>query len=499
MNDPHKLAQLQRLDPLCNAIFPFLHNPSLATKSISRHFKFVTNLIKQNAFYVNYNNILCIKSNAKYPNHRIVIPQRLIKTVLLQVHSSIHSNHPGIIQTRHAIECKYWWYQYSSDVTAFVQQCNQCQLTKGYKSQKIGKLNPIFSSSHGEIVHFDFAGPFHKSLNIMVIVDNYTGAVMFVPCTNQTAATVIECILQHWLPIHGMPRSIITDQGRGFIDRLNIQIYELLGIRKLFTSRYHPQSNAKAERMVQELKKQLRLLNISLDNALVSSKHSAHAIRQIKLLLPSIQFATNQRCRNFCKTSPHEMLYGTNLHDIQDIALKIKQLSQIKSNTEKSKHELIEQLKTRLSALHTHYDNAHQRYVIIMKRNFDRNKSNPIFKINDLVAYYVGDRANTSKKLRRRFTGPWRIINKISHNTYEIINDDTGDTMSCHAQMLKTYHKNDFTPLNDFEATERNKFNLKRKYNKHHKKLIQMQNNPRFPNSAEYDIIPSSDSNHSIN
>ena len=45
--------------------------------------------------------------------------------------------------------------------------------------------------------------------------------------------------------------------------------YETLGIKKMYTSAYHPQTNGKAERCVQEVKKAIRMINLDMDNELV--------------------------------------------------------------------------------------------------------------------------------------------------------------------------------------------------------------------------------------
>ena len=302
----------------------------------------------------------------------------------------------------------------------------------------------------------------------MVIVDNYTGATMYIPTEGQTAAIVIYCLMQHWVPIHGLPKTVITDNGKGFASLLNQEIYKLLGIHKLFTSRYHPQTNGKAERMVQELKKHLRVLKIELDNDLVNvsnTQDTTRAIEQIKLLLPSIQFAVNQRHRNFCQTSPHQMIYGTNLREIPDLPKSLQQLESLEQSNDikmakQTKIEIIDKLRKQIKAMHNQYDIKHSKYVLIMKQNFDQNKTDPTLQINDYVAYYVGDRANTSRKLRRRFTGPWKIINKLNNNTYQILNEDTNETMACHVQMLKRYNKQEFTPLATYEQTENNRRKL---------------------------------------
>ena len=89
----------------------------------------------------------------------------------------------------------------------------------------------------------------------MIIVDNYTGYIMLHPTFGQTAEDVIMSLWNVWRPIHGIPTKMLSDRGQGFIAQCNQEMYKTFGIKKLFTSSYHPETNAKAERCVQEAKK----------------------------------------------------------------------------------------------------------------------------------------------------------------------------------------------------------------------------------------------------
>ena len=489
--NPDNMRQSQHNDPICMNIIHSIKHPTFKSTRLAKYFKFVMKLLNRNQFYLNSNQLLCIKPDKHHPQARLVIPQSLIKHILQHTHKSVHRNHPGQHATQKQIELRFWWYQYATDVTNYVKECNECQLGKGTKSKKLGKLAPLNASQHGELVHFDFAGPFHKSLNILVMVDNYTGVSMFIPTNTQTANEVIRCLIQKWMPIHGMPRNLVTDRGKGFIDALNQEIYTIFGIHKLFTSRYHPQTNATAERMVQELKKQYRLLNITLDNGITNDKTpaaKAAAIRRIKLLLPSIQFALNQRIRSFCDASPHQLLYGRNLNEIEDVALQIQELTKLRqSTTKKSKLQLINELNDHLNVLRNNFNKNHAKYVIIMKRKFDMDKKDHSYEIGQLVAYYVGDRANKSRKLQRRFTGPWQITEMLRHNTVKLLNRDTGATMACHVQMLKPYNKEEFTPLSSYTQSQiqKQKIENKQKKEKRERNKLKQNNNNKQDKSTQ--------------
>ena len=47
---------------------------------------------------------------------------------------------------------------------------------------------------------------------------------------------------------YGLPKKILSDQGRNFESHLVANLFKLMGIQKLHTSPYHPQTNDQCER-----------------------------------------------------------------------------------------------------------------------------------------------------------------------------------------------------------------------------------------------------------
>ena len=379
-------------------------------------------------------------------------------------HCVNHLGHPGVTSLARILILKYYWPHLHKDVETYVQQCIPCQLGKGSKSYKRGKLAPLVARAHNEIVHMDFAGPFYGKFYILIIVDKFTGMTMLLPCYSPSAEVVVHSILYNWYAQHGLPRTICTDRGSGFIAEANQVVCKFLGIKRLFTSSYHPQTNSKAERVVQETKKALRMVNIQLDDALTTKSFNKNPtdidywIKTITLLLPSIQFSINQKIHNMTLVSPHMMLFGKNLNDIVDLKLARKLHDNLPSDfDQKSLFEVKRQLQHIIEQTHERYHEKYDKYVIIMKDNYDIDKHHDYFKINDLVAYYIGDRAATNKKLRCRFTGPWKVIERVRHNTLKIKNLIDGKEITTHVGMLKRYYEKHFTPLDEIEKTERAK------------------------------------------
>ena len=89
-------------------------------------------------------------------------------------------------------------------------------------------------------------------------------------------------------------------------------------------------------------------------------------------------------------------------------------------------------------------------YVSNVLLNYNKHRHNDKFEIDDLVVYYVGERNYPMRKIRSRFTGPFRVIKRINHNTVTIYNEETQQDISCHTQKLKKFHPNEFTKEQDY-------------------------------------------------
>ena len=91
-----------------------------------------------------------------------------------------------------------------------------------------------------------------------MFVDCYSRYTILVPSSNHTANTVSEALLRHVVPYFGMPRRLLSDQGREFISKVWSKMLRSLGIQRVLTSPYHPEGNAINERSHRTLNNMLR-------------------------------------------------------------------------------------------------------------------------------------------------------------------------------------------------------------------------------------------------
>ncbi|SOV03534.1 uncharacterized protein UDID_19082 [Ustilago sp. UG-2017a] len=89
---------------------------------------------------------------------------------------------------------------------------------------------------------------------ILVVVDCLTKMAIFVPTTNKLdAPELAKLFLRHVYLKHGLPTSIVSDQGSEFTSHFWCSLSTLLGIETHFSSAYHPQSDGQTERINQVL------------------------------------------------------------------------------------------------------------------------------------------------------------------------------------------------------------------------------------------------------
>ena len=125
----------------------------------------------------------------------------------------------------------------------------------------------------------DLMGPFPPSfgnLYILLVVDYVFKWVEAISCPRNDADIVVGFIQRNILSRYGPPRTIISDEGNRFANKLFAKLLSRYGVRHAMGLAYHPQSNGQAEISNREIKNILekrvntsrRDWSVKLDDAL---------------------------------------------------------------------------------------------------------------------------------------------------------------------------------------------------------------------------------------
>ena len=68
---------------------------------------------------------------------------------------------------------------------------------------------------------------------------------------NQTAKSVAKCLYQGYISVFQAPARLLSDRGANFMSSMIKEMCKTLGVRKLQTMPYYPQTNGLVERLHQ--------------------------------------------------------------------------------------------------------------------------------------------------------------------------------------------------------------------------------------------------------
>ena len=81
--------------------------------------------------------------------------------------------------------------------------------------------------------------------HILTIIDPVTGWPEAFPIPDKSADTIVSTFINEYLPVHMCPCYILLDNRMEFKNNLMDQVLQQLGIDRIFSAPYHPQSNSK--------------------------------------------------------------------------------------------------------------------------------------------------------------------------------------------------------------------------------------------------------------
>ena len=230
----------------------------------------------------------------------LVLPQQFRHRVMELGHTIPWAGHMGFQKTLNRIASRFVWPGMFTQITEFCSSCEKCQLTAG-RGVVRAQLQPLpIIKTPFERIAMDIVGPLERSSTgnryILVICDYATRYPEAFPLKSVKARQVANCLLQLFSRV-GIAREILTDCGTNFLSTLLRQVYQLLGVKGIKTTPYHPQTDGLVERYNQTLKGMLRKF--------VSSTGA-----DWDQWLPYLLFAYREVPQVSTGFSPFELLYG---------------------------------------------------------------------------------------------------------------------------------------------------------------------------------------------
>ena len=185
----------------------------------------------------------------------IVVPKEFRERILVLGHEKC--GHLGGEKVAHLVGKHFIWPGMSREILEYCASCETCQMKSKGRPRKAPAVDRPVLSEPFESVAVDLVGPLPKGkggcrflLTYICLATRWPEAVALRSVTAKSVAEGLWCVFSRT----AIPEVMLSDQGSQFCGRVVKQLCQLLGVQKLRTSPYHPQTNGTVERMHGTLK-----------------------------------------------------------------------------------------------------------------------------------------------------------------------------------------------------------------------------------------------------
>lgn len=250
--------------------------------------------------------------------YRVVAPESMQQCVLRELHAS----HFGIVKMKMLARSYVWWANIDKDIEDIAASCKVCVQER--KKPASVPLTPWpYPDKCWSRIHIDFLGPFHGHM-YMLIVDAYSKWPEIIDMQMCTQVPRVIGELKKMLVRFGLPRHLVSDNGRQYTSSEFQEFCKINGIKHSFTAPHHPATNGAAENFVETFKDKVNKM-------VKSGKTLEYAINLFLFDYRSTEHCTTGR-------TPAYMMYKRELRTRFDLLkpdvtdnVQAKQLAQVAS------------------------------------------------------------------------------------------------------------------------------------------------------------------------
>ena len=179
--------------------------------------------------------------------------------IMEKCHASPYGGHfAGDKTAKKILQSGFYWPTIFKDCFEWVKHCDACQRMGNLSRRNEMPLQGILVVQIFYVWGIDFIGPFPSSISnmyILLAMDYVSKWVEATTCPINDAITVVGFIQRNIFRRFGAPRTIISDKGSHFANKVLAKLMSIYGIKHLMGLAYHPQSNGQSKISNREIKK----------------------------------------------------------------------------------------------------------------------------------------------------------------------------------------------------------------------------------------------------
>ena len=340
-----------------------------------------------------------------------VVPLEHRTDLIIQNHAEPISGHLGIFKTFKRLALRYYWPGMYADVVKAINSCDTCIAHKHQNHAIIGHMGrPKTCYRPFQMLSIDLVGPLpptrKQNCYIFVVTCCFSKYCLLFPIKRATAEIVTKILEENVFLVHGIPSTVILDNGKQFISatlRSVIAKYKIPNLH--YTPKYSPHINT-VERYNKTI---MTAVSTFIDNDQ----------RVWDLLIPKIQFAINSSVNEVTGFTPSFLVYGRELVSCGSHYKDCKLDGDIIFEPRDSYAENLGYLATIFNKVQTALHQAHSRNC----QSYNLRRKPGEYNIGDIVwkrTFYQSDKDKYfNKKLAPKFI-KCKVVGKKSSLVYEL-------------------------------------------------------------------------------
>ena len=355
---------------------------------------------------------------------QLVVPFGMRQEVIQMAHKGLTGGHFGPKRTKEQVQRRCYWPGWANDVENFCSICDVCTRFHQGKICRRGKLQDMRVGAPWERLSIDLTGPHPRSTKgnvyTLTVICHFTKWAEGYPIRNKEAATVARVLVDHFIAHYGMPKSILSDQGSEFCNHVIDEVYDLLNIRRLRTTSYHPSCNGAVERLH-------RTMNAMLAKMVKESQ------RDWDVQLPFVMSAYRAAKHTTTGFSPNMLVLG------REVDTPLDALCAPPNSAEATRYG--EFVTDRQERMHRAFQMVRDHLKTAICRNqkyYDVKVRPAAFRVGEWVYYYLPRRvAGRSPKWESFYQGPFLIVRSLSTVNFVIQRSSRAKLQVVHVDKLK--------------------------------------------------------------
>ncbi len=369
---------------------------------------------------------------------RLVVPTTLHEDLLHHCHTSLQGGHQGINVTFERVRSSFYWRGQYKDVVEYVNGCQDCETGKGRPRLKGPSPGNIVGYYPFQVMAMDHIPSLPCSdkgnTELLVWVCLHTGFFICKATSSRTAQTIAEAYEEAVFRRFGASEVIRHDREPGFMSDVFKCFNKMMKQKQRATLAYRPQANGRAERMVQDITRAIKMY--------VEDERQTDWDDYAERLA----FALNTRFNRARGDTAFYLVHGW------DPKTTVESMLPFAKRTEKCNDA--ERWRRKIRRAHERarcVANAMQEEAVQERAEVhNENVGTPVeLKIGETVWLYVDKvKPTCKKKLAHLWHGPFRVKKKISDSIYDLDTNGTGYKIlsMVHISRLKRKFEAPFRP-----------------------------------------------------